>query len=486
MERRDFIIGAVASATGLVMGADLTKANRMPPNVLLILVDSMRTNCWTPLLETPNLDRLSSSGVTFTNHFVSATPCSPSRACLLTGTYTTQNKMYLNCDFTEGDRQPSLETSIPTMGHIFQRAGYSTPYRGKWHLSHRVDHKGKKDKLSDYGFTGWKSPDSPFGGPPYGGAIQDPIYTNQAVEWLSNSENHKKPWFMTLSLVNPHDVASFPRFYPQRKLRPILTEKPPLNWQDDLSGKPGCQLEDRELYNKLGGRIDPNDVDAWRRYIDYFIFCIEDMDTNVERIMHALEESGARNNTIVVFTSDHGEMAGSHGLRGKDTFAYEEKMKVPLIFSAPGILPQGVATKTMASNVDVMPTLLSLAGITSGLPYTAGKNLTPVFNDPGAFVRDEVILHHDSEIRTITTIGDKAPSNFKHPTHIRCLRDKQWKYAYYFRPGTDDEEFELYNLKDDPPEMTNLANDEGYLRRRKEMHERLMEKERQLIKEFES
>jgi len=427
MKRREFIKESTAGAVGLAIGANLARAEEKPPNVLLILVDSMRTSCWTPLLNTPNLDLLSSSGVSFTNHFVSATPCSPSRAYLLTGTYTTQNKMYLNCDFTEGDRQPRLDTRIPTLGRLFQKAGYDTPYRGKWHLSRRADRRGKKDKLEDYGFTGWKSPDSPFGGPPYGGAILDPVYTRQAVDWILDADNHKKPWFMTLSLVNPHDVAAFPRFYPQRKLRRIKTKEPPPNWQDDLSGKPGAQLEYRELYNKLVGKIDPKDADMWRRYIDYFIFCIEDMDANVGKVLEALDKTGMRDNTIILFTSDHGEMAGSHGLRGKDTFVYEEKMRVPLIVSAPGMLPQGVTTGAMSSNVDVMPTLVSLAGIGSGLPYMAGEDLTPIFNDPAASVRDEVILHHDSEIRTMTTIGDKAPSNFKHPTHIRCLRDKQWE-----------------------------------------------------------
>jgi arylsulfatase A-like enzyme len=483
MQRREFMKGAAVAAATLA-APDMVRAGYNRPNVLLILVDSMRTDRWTPLLETPNLDMLAKRGVSFTNHFVSATPCSPSRACLFTGTYTTQNGMYLNCDFTEGDRQPALDTRLTTLGHMFQASGYDTPFRGKWHLSRGSDRRWKRDKLADYGFTGWKPPDSLFGGPPYSGALQDPVYTRQAVDWLSDPNNHQRPWFLTLSLVNPHDVASFPRFYPQRKLRPILTEEPPANWQDDLTGKPGAQLEYRELYTKLGGRIDPNDAEAWRRCLDYFMFCIEDMDANLGRVLTALEKSGARDKTIVIFTSDHGEMAGSHGLRGKDTFVYEEKMNVPLIISAPGMIPRGLTTDAMASNVDVMPTLLSLAGINQGLPYMAGRDLKPALEDPETSVRDEVILHHDSEIRTITTIGDKAPSNFKHPTHIRCLRDRNWKYAYYFRPGTDHMEFELYNLKDDPLEMTNLANDQGYKARRKQMHERLLAKERRLKQEF--
>lgn len=482
MQRREFIKGAAMGAAGVGVSTR-ARPESARPNILLILCDSWRTRRWTPLLRTPNLDRLASTGVSFNNHFVSATPCSPSRACLFTGTYTTQNRMHLNCDFTEGDRQPSLDPALPTLGRVFQEAGYRTPYRGKWHLSRGRDRRGRKDKLADYGFTGWKPPDSPFGGPPYSGAIQDPIYTGQAVRWLLDPENHKRPWFLTLSLVNPHDVASFPRFYPQRRLREIKTESPPPNWKDDLAGKPGAQLEYRDLYNKLSGRIDPGDGDMWRRYLDYLIFCTGDADANAGRLLDALHRSGARDNTIVVFTSDHGEMGGSHGLRGKDTFVYEEKMNVPLVVSAPGIA-RGAATDAMASNVDLMPTLISLAGIDPGGIYTAGRDLSPVLRNPKASVRDHVILNHDSEIRTVTTIGDKAPSNFKHPTHIRCVRDRRYKYARYFRPGTGDEEFELYDLLEDPLEMTNLAVDPGYRSIRKEMHDRLVEEHRRLEREF--
>jgi arylsulfatase A-like enzyme len=169
------------------------------------------------------------------------------------------------------------------------------------------------------------------------------------------------------------------------------------------------------------------------------------------------------------------------------TFVYEEKMRVPLMVSAPGLVPPGVVTNAMSSNVDVMPTLLSLAGIKER-PYSAGIDLTPALipelNGPDAALRDHVILHHDSEVRTPTTIGGQAPSNFKHPTHIRCLRDGQWKYAYYFRPGQDLVEPELYNLMDDPWELDNLAHDSGYASKRAEMHERLVEEDGSLARDW--
>lgn len=484
MKRREFIkTSAIGTAAGIALGPSLLRAQEARPNVLLILVDQMRQPRWTPAGITPNVDRLSKRGVSFTNHFVSAVPCSPSRACLFTGTYTTQNKMFTNCDFVEGALQPSLDPKIPTMGHIFRGAGYRTPYRGKWHLTRKFD-QNNKDPLIDYGFEGWKRPDAPFGGPPYNGAIIDPVYARQAVEWLLNSENHKQPWFLTCSLVNPHDICAYPRYYPHTKLFPAKTEKPPDNWTDDLSTKPRAQLEHQKNYIKLGGPLDVTNPDAWRKYLDYYIHCQESVDLNIGKVLDALERSGQVANTIVVFTADHGEMGGSHRLRTKGCFAYEEVMNVPLIFSWPGHLSEGAKAGALASNVDVIPTLAAMAGLSS-LPYLAGLDLSPALKSPDSGdVRDHIIYHTDWEVAFKIGKSSDERSLYSAPAHIRSIRDRDWKYAYYFSQGRKEVEHELYNLKNDPLEMTNLANDAGYLTKRNEMYERLMEREKKLVAEF--
>ncbi len=485
INRRDFVRSAGVGAAGIVMGAGLSRAAKasIKPNVLFIMVDQMRIPRWTPDLRMPNFDRLAGCGVSFKDHFISASPCSPSRACILTGTYTTQNKMYSNCDFVEGALQPSLDPGIPTLGHIFGRAGYRTPYRGKWHLTRKKD-RNEDDALIDYGFEGWKAPEAPFGGPPYNGALMDPVYARQACDWLLDENNHKQPWFLVCSLVNPHDICGYPRYYPQRKLRHIRTDAPPDNWTDDLSTKPGAQLEYQRRYRSVGGGIDVENPDAWCRYLDYYIHCLEDVDRNIGMVLDALDRSGQRDNTIVVFTSDHGEMAGSHRLRTKGCFAYEEVINVPLIFCWPDRIPAGVSTQAMASNVDIMPTLAGMAGLTS-LPYLPGRNLITVLENPDkAEVREEVIFHTDWEIQFTVFKDAGAKAIYDNPAHIRCLRDKEWKYSYYFAPGSDEVEYELYNMKDDPLEMTNLANDQGYQKRMKQMHERLMEQERKLEEDF--
>ncbi len=485
MKRREFIRNAGVAGAGLVLGTGLARGAEARPNILLIEVDQMRYPVWTRISWPKNIGRIAQSGVSFRNHFTSAVPCSPSRACLFTGTSTTQNKMFTNCDFVEGKLQPSLDPKIPTLGHVFSKAGYRTPYRGKWHLTRKAD-RNKKDPLSDYGWEGWKPPEAPFGGPPYNGQLMDPVYAGQAVEWLANPVHHKQPWFLVCNLINPHDICAFPRYYPLERLRAIRTPEPPANFTDDLSGKPGVQLEYQKRWAKIGGQIDVEDGDAWRRYLDYYADCEEMVDRQIGRVLDALEKSGQKDNTIVVFTSDHGEMAGSHRLRTKGNFAYEEVMKVPLIVSWPGRIPAGVNTDALASNLDVMPTLLALAGV-SCCSYLAGKDLSPILKDPGsATVREDVIYHVDWE--AAVTIG-KDPDQtaiYEHPSHIRALRDREWKYAFYFMPGKDGGEHELYNLKDDPLEMRNLANDAGYQKKLNELRGRLLEQEDKLIKEYQS
>lgn len=484
MDRREFVGLTGAAAAGLTLGASSSAmAARKRPNILLVLVDQMREDKWTPLLETPNVDRLRSGGVSFKKAFVSASPCSPSRACLLTGTYTTQNRMFTNCDFVEGDRQLSLDRHIPTLGHVFGRAGYRAPYHGKWHLT-RERELFKRDPLAGYGFEEWKHPDALFGGNAYCAAMQDPLYTRRACSWLLDPDNHRRPWFMVASLVNPHDICEYPLYYPQRKLRRIRTESPPPNWTDDLSGKPAAQREFQKNYEAFAGKMDLADPDAWRRYLDYYIHCIEDMDGNLGKILDALEKSGQADNTIVIFTSDHGEMAGSHRLRTKGSFAYEEEINAPLVVSWPGRIPEGATTDAFASNVDVMPTLIELAGIENP-DYMAGVSLAGALCDPGSSgPRHEVVFHQDWEMAVKIGKDPDVPV-MQSPAHIRCLRDREWKYAYYFSPYHDGVERELYNLADDPLEMDNLGNDAGRKARIKEMHERLFERERELEQEFE-
>jgi len=394
----------------------------------------------------------------------------------MTGTFVKQNGMFTNCDFV--DHSPSLSSEIPTLGHIFRNNGYDAQYRGKWHLTHPGDRRFL-DPLSDYGFGGWHRPDAPFGGAPYWGKLVDPLCTNQSLKWLADPHNHRRPWLLVSSLVDPHDICAWPGFYPQWLDKEIRTDAAPDNWQDDLVAKPRVQQAFLATYSNIAGPLNEKDPDLWRRYLDYYMYCTECADFQIGRILNALEASGQSHNTIVVFTSDHGDMGGSHRLRAKGNFAYDEVMNVPLIVSWPGTLPEGAVTDAMASNVDVMPTLCSLAGLKTS-HYMPGKDLTRVLQNPGEpGPRTDVLFYTDAQGALRfgkTSIGDI-------PSHVRTIRNGQWKCSHYYVPKANAEEFELYDIKNDPLEMSNLAKDAGYRAQLKELHDQLMEQEMQLQKE---
>ncbi len=476
--------GAAAGAAGMVAGMGHARIPESRPNVLFIIVDQMRRPMWTPEDITPNFDRLAASGVSFTSAYCSAVMCSPSRACIMTGTQTTQNRMFLNCDRYTRGTQPDLDPKIPTLGQIFARAGYRTLYRGKWHLTHE---QGRTDGIDNYGFEGWTWLDGLTGrrtdcgeingGGPRCGEENDPIFARQAADWLHGQAGRTEPWLLVCSLVNPHDICQYPGNYPAFRKLPVEIDSPPPNWNDDLSTKPKAHARWQFYCDLIYGRVKRTSELAWRKYLDFYVWCLRDMDRNLGTVLDALDASGHRENTLVVFTSDHGEMGGSHGLRYKGYFAYEEEINVPLVFSWPGRIGAGLTTRALASGVDLLPTLTSLAGIHNP-GYTAGVDLTPALKDPaGAAVRDHVIFHED-----VNYLGGLEII----PTNIRAIRDSEWKYVYYFNPARADiVDYEIYNLKDDPLEMVNLARDPARGSKRGEMHDRMMEQERKFEKEFE-
>jgi arylsulfatase A-like enzyme len=476
MKRREFLQAGGAAAAATL--APLTSRSEDRPNVLIILSDQLRAPHRMPWFKTPNMDRLAASGVSWSNHFTSAVPCSPSRACLLTGLYTIQNQLYLNVDVVSPHQQ-SLAHRYPTIGNVFTDAGYSCAYRGKWHLTRSWD-RNALDPLLDYGFTGWRGPDAPIGGTAYCGAIEDPRTTRQTIHFLEHPP--AAPWLLVCSLVNPHDICWYPGSYPQARRREVRAAAPPENWSDDLTGKPSAQKLFAEKYKIAAGKLDPTDPLAWRRYMDFYADQVLDMDANLGLVLDALERSGQPDRTIVVLTSDHGEQAGSHQLRTKGPFVYEESLNIPLIFSWPGHLPSGRVTAAMSSNIDVAPTLASLAGI-KRLPYMAGRDLSPALLDPSrGDDREEVICHVTGSTEPVGGGYDLLLN----VGHIRSIRTREWKYVHYFDPNGTAEEFELYDLNNDPLELHNLGADPGYQARRKELHGRLREREQALVKESES
>jgi arylsulfatase A-like enzyme len=264
-----------------------------------------------------------------------------------------------------------------------------------------------------------------------------------------------------------------------------VVEALPESFADDLISKPACQRQWRwDHQHSIYGLIDPTDPRAWRRQLDYYVRLHELADESLGVVLAALEESGAWDDTVVVFTSDHGDMCGSHGLRSKGPFVYDEIMKVPAVVRVPGMTGGGVVSRSLTSHVDLARTICGLAGVAPA-PGMRGVDLGPVLRSPEAVVRDHVLFCHASaHTRNIQATR----------WAIRGCFDGRYKYARYYGVGGgwpnddlsgrttpmlygpdarfEDQEHELYDLQEDPHELVNLAHDPG---RRAELRRRFHE-----------
>ncbi len=478
------------------------------PNILLLLSDEERQRNWIPAgLTLPARQRLIDEGLEFTSYYTHTNPCSPSRASLLTGQYLPNHGVTQNVDWIRQPERPHLEPDVPTIGHALRAEGYYSAYLGKWHLS-----RSQFPDLDAHGFSDWTGDDLTFRGLAGAGLHSDPLITEQAVNWLQTSADREEPWLLVVAMLNPHDVMWFPgdqpdyqhanaetieqrrgRFEPWREgdLYPAYDEPyeqifdaPPLNLDDDLFTKPAVQRQ-YEHDTNLGpwGRIERSDTRAWIRQLDYYWRMHQEHDRYLGRILDALDASGQRDETIVIFSTDHGDMCGAHGLRNKGPFVYEEQMRIPLYIRAPGITTPGSRTAALGSSVDLASTILALGGVEDA-PTFMGRDLSPVLRDPSASVRDYVLLAQDLGSAT------DFPNCLRLRYAMRCIFDGRHKYARYFGVGVEradqgrglwtrkrfdhnaafeDHDHEWYDLHEDPLELVNLANDRG---RRHELRER--------------
>jgi arylsulfatase len=309
-----------------------------------------------------------------------------------------------------------------------------------------------------------------------------------------------QPWFMAVNFVNPHDIMSFD--YGGRRLvapPPNLAEamlvKPPADvpvyrreWDlglpttvdDDLASAAPAVREYAAAMETMFGPVP--DAEAWVRGMNFYLNCTRDVDRSIDLVLDALVASGQADRTVVIFTSDHGEMAGSHGLRQKGNLAYEENFHVPLVVVHPDLAGGGTSA-ALASAVDLAPTLLDIAGVrlrrAERFPGLHGRSLLAL---TGASVRDGVL----TAVEIITTIddgywralgepdgparmqsGDLRP-DWRKRGFLRGLTDERYTFARYFsplapnRPRTVEELFAandvvLYDRANDPGETTNLA-----------------------------
>ena len=455
------------------------------PNILLIITDQERAIQHFPpgweRRNLPNMTLLKQNGLSFKNAVCNACMCSPSRSTLFTSLYPAQHGV--TDTLTYGSRYSSVETelsnALPTMATML-RATHNPQFRGKWHISKGGQNSVHPEKtlmaadIAIFGFGGWTPPDSGedtklenFGG---GYANHDANYIDQAIAFIEGhaqaqrdaaavGKKPPKPFLLVVSLVNPHDVLSYPSSYQlggyddpswldgKIQLPPTVNENLSANY------KPSAQAQLLKLLAPgLGPLVTPK---RQKEYLNFYGNLMKHIDGEIGRLLDLFYEqpadkSGQRapkalaNETLIIRTADHGEMGLAHGgLRQKAFNVYEETMRIPMVFSNPKMFPGGAESEQLISLIDVMPTLASVCGVPvpSGI---RGVDMSPVLRDPGLAtpIQDSTLFTFD-DIRAGMMVKELVNA----ADRIRCIRQGKWKYARYFRAqGSYPNEYELYYL----------------------------------------
>ena len=491
-----------------VAGAALLRQPSRPrrPNVLLILTDQERS--WETLprsFRLPQRDRFLDRAVNFSNHHITSLSCGPSRAVIFTGQHVQKTRVTENPSDGGFGFWLDPERTEP-LASMLRREGYRTAYKGKWHLSYEGERDDYTDALDRFGIDEWNPFEDTFGRSHEGYAMDGEIAA-EASRFLMERGADDEPWFLTVSLINPHDTMWFDATGEQhatRVLNPFVAHMEgapdtplynedlgfdvPESFYDDLSTKPDVQHKFVEQARHFYGHMDLDDEASFRRAQNHYFNCLRDVDQHIGTVLDALERSGAADRTIVILTADHGEMAGAHKMRNKGPLLYRENLSVPFAVRHPDI-EGGVSTPALMSSVDIVPTVLSLAGISPPAPlkgrdmksliespYTRGPRDAVLFNFSNAtqaaprLLRLEM-LHYKKIREEGGTPSLSFPDDyvqFDVRQFGRGLYDGRFKFGRWFSPGDHHRpetwsqllsrnDLELYDTELDPNEMKNLA-----------------------------
>jgi len=437
---------------------------------------------------------LAELGTTFEKHYVCANVSTSSRSVIYTGTHITDTAMLDNIDF---DWQAPLDESLVTVGDRMREAGYYTAYKGKWHMGDSSILEGVKPQITDlegYGFADWGGVDRI--GKVWEGFEADPEITSEAVLWLDgkgkqlNAEG--KSFFLAVNFVNPHDIMNYDNTgfksnylklggKPESEVYEKTYADPvPASWNFDANASdvPDALRNYKKNWGMIAGSI--NEEEAWKDYQDYYYNCIQDNDNSLMELLTYLTNNGMFNNTIVVFTSDHGEMHGSHGLKGKGGFLYENNIRVPLYIVHPDY-EGGKRISAITCHMDLAPTFVDMANMSDDEKETiagdlAGHSLLDLMDGTKTSVREGSLFCFEMLSFTAMQINvdEAGEEEVSFDTSVRGvargLVTEKYKFVRYFSPVgfntpttieqlLSHNDIQLFDLKNDPEELNNLAAD---------------------------
>ena len=491
MSRRRFLRNALGAAMAVPSGvqcATLAKGARRP-NVLFMMTDEQHFRSMSatgsPYVETPNMDRLAREGALFTNATCVTPYCSPSRASILTGVYPHTHGILLNVTPGRNDQAPLPCDAFPNTEMALHEAGYAMGHRGKWHLGDKGDfpcyesfaYAAKTNRqYSEYlaehvpagQFADDKDPGQYLGRPvekipavregwqafhdipnnhvayiaTIGRSVVPPEHlpetqiTNQVLGLL---DTHADANFMiTASWSPPHDLWVIPEPYYSMVDRdsielPGTTDLP--DWDQRLPSK------------RLGDIMGPEGI---REYAAIYHGMVKYIDDQLGRVLDKLDNLGLTDNTLVIFTSDHGDMVGAHGCIGKSIHSFfDDLVRIPLAMRLPGRIKPGTVVDEPVSQIDYMPTILDYVGleVPGGIH---GRSMRPLIEGRNVAWRDYAFCQR--------------------AMRARMLRTARYKYTIGLKPRM----LALYDLENDPHEDRNLADDPVHADALRHMHDRVL------------
>ena len=393
------------------------------PNVLLVITDQQTDEAMSctgnPHISTPAMDRIAARGVRFTRSYVTQPLCLPCRSSIQTGRYpheigTSTNGVAMNGEY-------------PMLGKLMQAGGYDTAYFGKWHVAASFEAAGYPENSEE--------------------TRSDSIAADKAIESLRNTRD--KPFFLTVSVRNPHDVCQLARRQdlPQGPIPPLPDDEaqlPPLpaNFaipENEPTAIRASQERNSDFHYPTG---DWSDLE-WRQYLWGYYRLAEKADHEIGRVLDALRDTGHEDNTVIIFTSDHGEGVASHHWNQKQIL-YEQAVRVPLLIADPqAINPGSTSDALVSTGIDLMPAILDFASLPSPPEPVHGRSLRPLVQGiETAWDRPYVVAE-----TTFARGRDGGASG-------RMVRTERYKYIVYDE-GSEREQ--LFDLEVDPHEMRNLA-----------------------------
>ncbi len=428
--------------------------------------------------KTPNTDRLAAEGVRFDNSYSSSPVCTPARGCVFTGVHAVTNGAWYN------DATPY--SNVKMMGEIFAEAGYKVGYSGKWHLDGGLylgygkaqggfpqewwyDGKNYVDDIGPEKAKQWKQ----FARQDWEGMLEMAFesedcwahrVTDRAIDFLEKAGD--EPFIFVAAFDEPHGPFMCPREYLEAADPAGMEMRP--NVGESLEGKPRHQTIMAEGHNNVEEDL--------RNYWRYYSACNSFVDAQIGRIVEAVDRLHG-DDTIIVFSSDHGEQMGSHNTWGKGWVMYEENIKTPLIVRGPCVTKGGVS-KSLVGQVDILPSFCEVAGI--DIPeQLQGKSFAPILKDPNVVTQDKLYV-------TYTRFGNDGVPSIDHERDGSFLTSHKGRRGEFYPSRVmldgrhklvinllDTDEF--YDLQDDPYEMQNSIDDPAYKDVRDALHDALLD-----------